>query len=148
MVTFAAATTPPVVSVIVPWMFPVATVLCAYSGTTAPTRIKVMKTTDTTILTFVEVPRSMLSHPRKQNECSRISSPRCEKDILLVLRGQLGLQRTDGCFYLLVEKSARDVPRVCSTKPHTFGSNIMYRVHVFDILLWSSELAAKRSVFR
>jgi hypothetical protein len=68
MVTFAAATTPPVVSVIVPWMFPVATVLCAYSGTTAPTRINAMKTTDTTVLTFAEVPRSMLSHPREQND--------------------------------------------------------------------------------
>jgi hypothetical protein len=53
-------------------MFPVATVLCAYSGTIAPARINAMKTRDTTVLTFVEVPRSMLSHPREQSECSRI----------------------------------------------------------------------------
>lgn len=50
-----------------------------------------------------------------------------KKDIPLVLRGQLGLQRADGRFYLLVE---------------------IGRARLFDILLWSSELAAKRSVFR
>jgi hypothetical protein len=127
MVTFAAATTPPVVSVIVPWMFPVATVLCAYSGTTAPTRIKAMKTTDTTILTFVEVPRSMLSHPREQNECSRIKFTTLRKRYTCGFVRSTGLQRTDGRFYLLVEIEC---------------------ARLFDILLWSSELAAKRSVFR